>query len=77
MWVFAKTDRQEHQNEEYRRGISATWTGSESHRSPTSGYAWEIQALFYGIDMARALKGILEELTLCIRGRNTNVCKKR
>ena len=32
-------------------------------REPTSSYAVGIQAVFYGCDMARMLKGLLAELT--------------
>ena len=35
---------------------------SKSHRASTSSFAGSIQALFYGFDMDRMLKGLLAEL---------------
>ena len=41
-------------NVEYRQGIAVSWVGNKRPMFPTSGYAGEIQALFYGRDVARA-----------------------
>ena len=51
-------------NVEYRQGIAVSWVSNASHRASTSSYAVEIQALFYGLGMARMLKGLLAELML-------------
>ena len=41
-----------------------SWVSNKSPRVPTSSYAGEIQAVFYGFDMARMLKGLLAELLI-------------
>ena len=50
------------ENVEYRRGIAVSRGGNKCPRVPTYSYAGGIQALFYGSDMARAMKCLLEEL---------------
>ena len=49
-------------NVEYRQGIAVSLVGNKSPRASASSYAWEIQASFYGRDMARMLEGLSEEL---------------
>ena len=50
------------ENVEFRHGIAVSWVGNKSPRVPTSSYSAEIQELFYGCDMARMLKGLLDAL---------------
>ena len=52
----------EQENEEFRHGIAVSWVSNASPRVSTSSFAGEIQAAFYGSDMARMLKCLLAEL---------------
>ena len=49
-------------NVEYRQGIAVSCDSNRGPRAPTSSYAGEIQASFYGFDMDRMLKCLLAEL---------------
>ena len=49
-------------NVEFRQGIAVSRVSNKSPRVATSSFAGEIQAVFYGFDMARMLKGLLAEL---------------
>ena len=49
-------------NGEFQQGVTISWVGNTSPRVPTSSFAGEIQAVFYGFDMARMLKGLTAEL---------------
>ena len=39
-----------------------SWVSDKSPRVATSSFPGEIQAVFYGFDMARMLKGLMAEL---------------
>ena len=62
--VFAETDYRTNKNEEFQQWVAASWVSNKSPRVPTSSFAGEIQAAFYGFDMARMLKCIMAELLL-------------
>ena len=47
---------------EFQPGVSVSWVGSKSPRVTTTKESGGIQAVFYGFDMARMLKGLLSEL---------------
>ena len=51
-------------NVEFRQGVDVSWVGNESHRESTASFAVGIQAVFYGFDVARTLKGMRSELLL-------------
>ena len=76
--VFEKTDNGAGENVEFRQGIDVSRGSNKRHRVETASFAGEIQAVFYGPDMARMLKALLSELLLGnIGGRNTDICEKR
>ena len=54
---FKKTDVAE-----FHQGVEISWAGNKSPRVTTSEEAGATQAVFYGFDMARMLKGLLSEL---------------
>ena len=62
-WILRKQITAKNKNGEYQQGIAVSFVCSESPRLPTSSFAWELQAMFYGFDMARMLTGILGELS--------------
>ena len=49
-------------NAEYREDIAVSLVSSKRHRVSTSSFGGEMQAVLYGFEMTRALKGILAEL---------------
>ena len=51
-----------YRNNEYHQGVAVYWVSSESPRAPTSSCAGGLKALFYGFNMARALKCLLPEI---------------
>ena len=59
---FSETDYREIKNGEFQQWVSVSWVSGESPRVATSSFAGEIQAVFYGFDMARTLKGLMAEL---------------
>ena len=50
-------------NIEVRRGIAVSWVVNKTPSTPTSSYSGWSRSIVYGFDMARALKGLLDELT--------------
>ena len=62
--LLRKRITEQTKNVEYRQGVSVSWAGNKIPRWPTSSFAWGIEALLYGFDMARALKDLLSELLL-------------
>ena len=60
--VFRENKLRNRQNGEFHHGIAISWASNKSHRVATSSFAGEIQAVFYGFDMARTLQGLLAEL---------------
>ena len=50
--------------------------GQQSPRVSTSSYDGEIQALFYGFDMDRLLKGLLSELMFGNTGAGIPTCAR-
>ena len=64
-----KTKYGETKNVEFPQGIAVSWVSNKCPRFSTASYAWVIQALFYGFDMARMLIGLLSELMFGNMGR--------
>ena len=61
--VFWKTDYGTNEKwGECHQGIAVSWVSNESPSVATSSFSGEIQAAFYGFDMAMMLKGLLAEL---------------
>ena len=64
-------------NGEFQQGITISWVSNKSPRVATSSFAGEIQAVCYGFDMARMLKGLMAELFFWKLGSgNTHICAK-
>ena len=61
---FCERELLKNKNDEYRHGIDVSWARNERPRVSTSSFVGEIQAMFYGFDMAGLLKGILSELPI-------------
>ena len=60
---LGKQPTEKTKNVEYRQGIAVYRARDKNPRVSTSSYAGEIQALFYGPDMAGMSKVLLAELT--------------
>ena len=48
--------------DEFHQSVAISWVSNKSPRVTTSKEAGVIQAVFYGVDMARVLEGLLGEL---------------
>ena len=62
MFFFAKTDFVANKNEEFQRRIAVSRVGNKRQMVDTSSFAGWIQAVLYGFDMARTLKGLIAAL---------------
>ena len=53
---------QRKQNEEFQQWVADSWVSNKSPRVAKSSFPGEIQAVFYGFDMARMLEDLMAEL---------------
>ena len=62
LWFFRESGFQGKQKWRISAMGSISWVGNKIPKVDTSSFTGGTQAVFYGFDMARALKGILPEL---------------
>ena len=54
---YAKAEIEFAEVGEFHQGVAISWVSNKSPMVTTSKEAWDIQAVFYGFDMAMMLKG--------------------